>query len=133
MVAGYQYKVSKTCVYNINYHFVWSPKYRRPCLVGNIADDLKKLIRAKAEERDIKIEALEVMPDHVHVFVSAKPSLSPHLIVKYFKGVGSLALREKYPQLKKMTSLWSRSYYCGTVGSVSDSVVRSYIENQKGK
>lgn len=133
MVSGYEYKVSNKCVYNVNYHLVWCPKRRSPCLIGNIAEDLKTLIRAKANEKGIKIEAFEVMPDHVHVFVSAKPSFSPHIIVKYFKGAASCVLRKKYPQLQKMTSLWSRSYYCGTVGVVSESVVRAYIDNQKVK
>ena len=33
---------------------------------------------------------------------------------------------------KYIIGLWSRSYYAGSVGAVSESVVRRYIEAQKG-
>jgi putative transposase len=91
------------------------------------------IISEKASEINIEIGALEVMGDHVHVFVSAPSNLSPHEIVKKLKGATSNILRKKYPELKCIPCLWSGSYYVGTVGFVSDSVVKNYIESQKGK
>lgn len=126
-------KKSSGSVYNLNYHFVWTPKRRKAVLVENIAVDLKDLIIQKSSELGLTVESLEVMPDHVHVFVSAPPKLSPHKIVKTFKGSTSAILRQRYPQLLRLSCLWSASYYVGSVGFVSESVVRSYIENQKGK
>ena len=129
-----RYKISQGCVYNINYHLVWCPKYRKSVLIGSVADDLRKLIEAKAEELGIEIGGLEIMPDHVHLFVSAKPTLPAHYIVQQFKGVTSHELRNKYEHLrKKLPALWSRSYYVGTAGFVSDTVIKNYIANQKGK
>ena len=119
-------------VYEINYHFVWCPKYRRPVLVGGIADDAKVIIENLSKSLGCEIKALEVMPDHVHLFISALPKLSPQKLVKRFKGATSNALRKKYPQLLKIASLWSSSYYIGTVGHVSDVTVQLYIANQKG-
>jgi putative transposase len=120
-------------VYNVNYHLVWCSKRRKSVLVEGIANDAKEIFNEKASEMGIKIEILEVMPDHVHLFVSANPSLSPHQIVKRLKGATSNILRKKYPQLSRIPALWSSSYYVGTIGMVSESVVRNYIENQKGK
>jgi putative transposase len=119
-------------VYNLNYHLVWTPKYRKSVLVGLIGQDAKDIISSKAVEIGVCLESIEVMPDHVHVFVSAPPKLSPHQIVKKFKGASSNILRKKYPQLLRLPALWSSSYYCGSVGHVSESVVKHYIESQKG-
>lgn len=126
-------KVSRAGVYQIFYHLVWTPKRRASVLRGLIASDLKEIFEQVASEKDISIKTMEVMPDHVHLFVSCNPKISPHLVIKSFKGASSNILRKKYPQLLKLPCLWSSSYYCGTVGSVSDSVVQHYIQNQKGK
>lgn len=118
-------------IYNINYHLVWTPKRRKPVLVGLIEQELKEVLIQKSSEIEVSIESMEIMPDHVHLFVSAPPKVSPHQIVKKLKGASSNVLRKKYPQLLKLPCLWSSSYYCGTVGHVSESVVKHYIENQK--
>ena len=103
-------------------------------LIDNVAKDLEQLIREKAKEIDMTIEALEIMPDHIHIFVSSKPTLPIHYIIQQLKGFTSHELRNKYEHLKKkLPTLWSRSYYVGTIGFVSDTVVKNYIANQKGK
>lgn len=129
-----RYKLSPGCVYNVNYHIVWCSKYRKQVLVDNVAEDLKTLLYQKAKEIDVTIEALEIMPDHVHVFISCKPTLCIHFIVQQFKGLTSHELRGKYEHIRrKLPTLWSRSYYVGTIGYVSDTIVRNYIAQQKGK
>ena len=122
---------SRGGVYNLNYHVVWCTKYRRTVLVDLIASDLKRLFTEKCAELDVSIGAMEVMTDHVHLFIVSNPKLSPHEIIRILKGSTSNFLREKYPQLQKLPNLWGASYFCGTVGSVSESVVKSYILNQK--
>lgn len=108
------------------------PKYRRQVLTGRIADDLKKLLHQKADELQVEIEALEIVPDHVHLFVSADPTDAPQRLANQFKGFTSRMLREKYPALRfRLPSLWSRSYYVGSVGHVSEATIRKYIEAQK--
>lgn len=80
------------------------------------------------------IHTLEVMPDHVHLFVESDPTLCVAEIVNRLKGFTSHQLREEFPFLRsRLPTLWSRSYYAGSVGSVSEAVVRKYIESQKGK
>jgi putative transposase len=101
-------------------------------LTGEVAERLKELLYEKAEENDIVIEALEIMPDHVHLFVSADPTEAPQRIANQFKGYTSRVLREEFARLRsRMPTLWSRSYYVGSVGHVSEETVKKYIEAQK--
>lgn len=129
-----RYRKNAGAVYSLKYHLVFCPKYRRPVLVNGVDEALKQLIQAKAEELGITIHALEVMPDHVHIFLEADPTDAPHRIVNQIKGYTSRILREQFPWLKsRLPTLWSRSYFIASVGSVTEEAVRLYIENQKGK
>jgi len=128
------FKLSDHSAHNLNYHFVWCPKYRRKVLIDGIPKRLKQLIELKASNLKITIEAIEIMPDHVHVFISAPPTLAPHHIAAQFKGFTSHELRKEFPELRsKLPTLWSRSYYVGACGHASETIVKMYIENQKGK
>ena len=128
------YVSGQTCVHFMNYHFVWCPKYRRKVIVGKIEQRVKELIRMKAEELGCKIIALEVMPEHIHLFVQGKPTQSPNLIVGQIKGFSSRMLRQEFPELKsKLPTLWTRSYFVSTHGHISNDVIKKYIEEQKGK
>jgi REP-associated tyrosine transposase len=121
-------------VFSLKYHVVWCPKYRRPVLVKPVDERLKAMLRQKAVELGLTVHEMEVMPDHVHVFVEADPTICVAEIVNRLKGFTSHALREEFPFLKsRLPTLWSRSYYAGSVGSVSEAVVRKYIEGQKGR
>jgi putative transposase len=129
-----RYRRNAGAVYSIKYHLVWCPKYRRSVLNEPIAARLKELLQQKAKELEVEIEAFEIMPDHVHIFVNADPTESPAHLVNQFKGATSYQLRQEFPELKsKLPTLWSRSYYCGSVGYVSEETVKRYIELQKGK
>jgi putative transposase len=79
------------------------------------------------------IYTTEVMPDHVHLFVEADPTLCVAEIVNRFKGRTSRQLRQEFPFLRsRLPSLWSRSYFAASVGAVSEATIRRYIEAQKG-
>ena len=127
-----RWKCSRTCVYNIGYHIIWCPKYRRSVLVGNVEKRLKELLHEKAEEIDITIEKLEIMPDHVHLFVKTPPTVAPHWMVQQLKGYSSRILRQEFRGLKsRLPTLWTRSYYCESVGHISEETIKKYIEDQK--
>ena len=103
-------------------------------LVNGIDERLKGLIIEKAAMLGVEVAGLEVMPDHVHLFITAPPSEAPQHYVNQFKGYTSRILRQEFPELKrKLPCLWSRSYYIGAAGTVTEDVVKRYIENQKGK
>jgi putative transposase len=127
-----KYTHKKGIVYLNQYHVIFCPKYRRKVLVGEIANDLKDIFYNVAKERDFEIKALEIMPDHVHLFISLDPRLPLHETIRYLKWRSSRILREKYPKLKiRIPSLWTRSYFCCSVGNISDEAVKRYIEEQK--
>lgn len=101
-------------------------------LHGEIANRLKVLLHEKADALGVTIEGLEVMPDHVHLFVSAPPTEAPQHLANQFKGYTSRVLRDEFPGLKRrLPSLWSRSYYVGSAGHVSADTIQKYIEQQK--
>ena len=86
----------------------------------------------KCTENNYFIEAMEVMEDHIHIFLKASVKDSVHRIVSQLKGISSFQLRKLFPELKsRLPCMWTRSYYAGTVGHVSEETVKKYIENQK--
>lgn len=121
----------RNCVYQTAYHVVWCPKYRKSILIGSIADETKYLIEGICLERNWPVLALEVQPDHIHLFVSIPPSTSVADAVKILKGSTARKLFVKFPELKKQLCgghLWSPSYYVGTAGNVSSETIQKYIE-----
>ena len=129
-----QYAKNSGAVFSLKYHLVWCPKYRRHVLEGAIEKRLREVLEDVRAEHGWAIHALEVMPDHVHLFIESDPIYSVAEIVNRLKGASSRILRSEFPALRsRLPTLWSRSYYAGTVGAVSDAVVRRYIESQKGK
>lgn len=130
-------KHARTCVYNVNYHIVWSTKYRRKVLTGEIADYLKNLFQEIANDKGFEVILVEVgEQDHIHVFASAHPKISPSYIVKMLKGISGRHLFLKYPEIKTKLwkgRLWNSSFYLETVGSISEEAIKKYIENQNPK
>jgi putative transposase len=129
-----RYSKNAGAVFSLKYHIVWCPKYRKKVLVGDVEIRTKNVLYATAAQYGVLIETMEVMPDHVHLFVSSDPTRCVAEIVNRLKGASSRILREEFPHLKsRLPTLWSRSYYAGTVGHVSEATVAKYIENQKGR
>jgi putative transposase len=129
-----RYRKHVGCVYNLQYHLVWCPKYRKSVLVGPVESALKQRLSEKAQALSVEIEALEVMPDHVHLFMSAPPTLAPAQLANQFKGYTSRLLRQQFPHLRsRLPTLWSRSYYIGSAGAVTEETVKRYIAQQKAR
>ncbi len=131
--AGARYAKNAGAVFSLKFHTVWCPKYRRPVLTAPVDERLKEIVREIAARREMTLHALEVMPDHLHVFVEADPRWAPAEIVGKFKAISSRLLRQEFPALRsRLPTLWSRSYFIATVGAVSQATIRRYIEAQKG-
>lgn len=131
MVVSSVYQHNNTSVSLLRYHFVFCPKRRRKVLVGALADRLCQLLSEKANELGWLIVALEIMPDHVHLFISADPDIAPVQIMHRLKGYTSRVLRQEFPDLMRMPSLWTRSFFVSTAGMVSSKTVEQYIAAQK--
>lgn len=129
-----RYAKNAGAIFSLKVHLVWCPKYRRKVLVNGVDERLKTLLMEKSQERGFVIHAMEVMPDHVHLFLEHDPTYGVAEIVNRLKGYTSRILRSEFPCLRsRIPTLWSRSYFAGSVGSVTATAVQKYIEDQKGK
>lgn len=130
MAAG-RFRRTPGGVSSLGLHVVWCPKYRRRVLGGRVAARCAELREQIAAEHGREIVATEVMPDHVQLFVPVGPSDAPASVVRAFKGRTAWVLRAEFPYLGNGAKvLWSPSYFAGSVGYVSESAVRRYIEHQ---
>ena len=127
-----EYQRDEHRVHLIVYHLVWTPKRRKAVLTGTIAADCRKLIERKCAEQGWKIIELAIQPDHLHLFVQVWPTVSAAEVVKACKSLTSHELRNKYPILRRLPSLWTRSYFAATAGNVSSEAIRRYVAAQKG-
>ena len=126
---------ARTCVYNVNYHIVWCVKYRKPILNFSIQQELKQIIDDIADDKGFIIQKCEIgEKDHIHLFISAHPKLSPSYIVKMLKGISGRKLLLSHPEISRElwnNELWNSSYYLETIGSVSEENIKRYIDNQR--
>lgn len=141
-------KIRKTrnCKYNINYHFTWIPKTRAKIMVNPFDKDIKQFLLEKCNEKQWDPLALQVMPDHVHFFMSAPPKWAPSKIIGDLKAYSSKELRSKYSIIRDMRILnkgkenekdskdfWASGYYVGVAGHVTAHSVARYIAEQNKK
>ena len=125
-----QYRHSRHSVSLMNFHFVWIPRRRRKVLVGEVATRLEEIIKDVTADLSLNILAMEIMPDHVHLFVSCPPNIAADQIMFRIKGRSSRILRQEFPHLLKMPSMWTRSYFVSTAGNVSTETIKRYIAEQ---
>jgi len=127
-----KYRRTQTTVSLINYHFVFCPRYRRKIfLIPNVKERFKDMVKFICEELKIDIIAIECDKDHAHMFLNCLPMYGPSDIMQKIKGGTSKVLREEFLELSKMPSLWTRSYFVSTAGSVCSETIKKYVENQK--
>ncbi len=121
-------------VYRLEYHLVWTPKYRHPVFHEPYRTALKQIIRKAAYDYDIGILEIEIPPDHVHALVSLPPRISVSECMRILKSISAREFFSKYPDIGKKYfwggKLWSPSYYAETIGKRNESVIRAYIQNQ---
>jgi REP element-mobilizing transposase RayT len=127
-----EYRRTNKTVSLINYHFVFCPRYRRKIFLRtDVEERFKELVQEICESLGIAIVALECDKDHTHMFLNVLPTLSPADVMAKIKGVTSKTLREEFPHLKHLPSLWTRSYFVSTAGNVSSETIKRYVEQQK--
>ena len=125
---------TRHAVYDLKYHLVWIPKYRKQILSKEVARYLKEVFQRIAEEYEFKIDTMEVVEDHVHIFLEAPPRYSPAEVVQIMKSVSGRAVFKKFPKLRKQLwagELWNDGYFVRSVGDkVTADIIRKYIEYQ---
>lgn len=133
-VSEKEYRKGSHTVFDIKYHFVWVTKYRYHILKGPIGYRARELIRQTCEARNLTILKGSLSKDHVHLLLSCPPELSPSKIAQYIKGRSSRLLQREFPHLKKRywgRHLWARGYFCASSGTVTDEMIKEYIEKQE--
>ena len=130
-----QYHSASHCSYLIQYHIIWCPKFRFSVLKGKVDIALKQILQKICDEYGYLIKALEVMPDHIHIFVDVSQTVAPCDVVRTLKSISAIEMLRAFPQLKQFYArcgvLWSRGYFISTVGHISSATVIKYIEEQK--
>jgi putative transposase len=126
---------TKHAVYDLKYHLVWIPKYRANILGGEVSRYLKEVFARIAEEYEFHIDTMEVMEDHVPIFIEAPPSYSPARLVQVLKSISAKELYKKFPDMRKEMwsgKIWNEGYFVRSVGDkVTADIIRKYIEYQK--
>jgi len=120
-------KATRHSRYQIYYHLVWIPKYRKKTLGGKVKERLEEIFMEIAKDKGLEINGMEIMPDHIHLFVSSPPQNSPSLLVNWFKGISARLYNHRY---KDSRIRWTNAYYVGTAGTVSKETIQKYIEEQ---
>ena len=127
-------KRTRHAVYDLKYHIVWVPKYRKLILKGQLAKRLKEVFQEIAERYEFEIDTMEVKEDHVHLFLSAPPRYFPSEIVQITKSISAKVVFREFPEVEKQLwggELWNDGYFVRSVGDeVTSEVIRRYIKYQ---
>lgn len=127
-----KYRTTETTVYCCRYHVIFCPKYRRKVLINGIDERFKEIVLSMQEEQNFYVLEMEVMPDHVHLLLDVDPTIGINMLISRIKGKTAHILTREFPELRrKLPTLWTRSKFIATVGSVSLEVVKQYIKDQK--
>jgi len=105
-------KSTRHAKYELYYHIVFVPKYRRSHLTGKTKERLESIFAEICEDKGLELAESEVMPDHVHLFIGSPPKNAPSLIVNWVKGISARKYNQRYDDRVK----WTRSYYVGNSG-----------------
>ena len=128
------YRTGSHSRFDIKYHFVWVTKYRKAVLYGEVGQRLRQLVIEICKANEIEILSGHVAKDHVHVFLSCPPNVSPSKVMQYLKGKTSRKLMMEFQHIQKAfwgRHLWARGYFAATSGNVTDEVVLEYIRLQE--
>lgn len=110
-------------------HLVWVPKRRKRVLTGKVKARCAEIFASVAADNEWFIKAMEIAPDHIHLLVEHGPKVGIHQVVRAFKGRSSRLLRQEFPHLCKLPSLWTRSYFYDSTGKVTTERIEAYIND----
>ena len=118
--------------WNCKYHIVFTPKYRRQVVYGQLKADIGKILRTLCEQKKVNIIEAEACPDHIHMLVEIPPNISVAQFMGYLKGKSSLMIFDRHANLKYKYGnrhFWCRGYYVDTVGK-NKKAIEEYIRKQ---
>jgi putative transposase len=131
-----RYRLGAHTKSDLKIHVVWIPKYRKAVLTGDVALRVRDLVRQIAAQHELEILSGKVASDHVHVFLSYRPTQKVSQIMQWLKGTSSRVLLQEFPRLRKQfwgRHLWARGYLAVSSGNITDEMIREYIDEQEGE
>ena len=131
-----RYRLGAHTKSDLKIHVVWIPKYRKAVLTGDVALRVRELVRQIAAQHELEILSGKVACDHVHVFLSYRPTQKVSQIMQWLKGTSSRVLLQEFPRLRKQfwgRHLWARGYLAVSSGNITDEMIREYIDEQEGE
>ena len=124
------------CVYNLQYHLVLVTKYRRRCITSPMLTRLQNIFSELCEKWECQLIEFNGESDHVHLLLSLNPKVNPSIFVNNLKTVSSRYLRKEFSvhlqKVYRKPVFWSRSYCIITCGGAPLSIIKQYIEQQRG-
>ena len=125
-------KRTSHAVYDTKYHLVWTPKYRKWILKGDIRKRVQEIFEEISKNHEFEIDTLEVSEEHVHIFLSFPPRYSISRVVGMMKSISASVIFKEYPEVKQELcggEFWEDGYFVRTVGDkVTAEVIRKYIK-----
>jgi putative transposase len=131
-----RYRLGAHTKSDLKVHLVWIPKYRKAVLTGEVAIRVRDLIRQIAMEHELEIISGKVARDHVHVFLSYRPTQPVSQVMQWLKGISSRILLQEFPHLRKKfwgRHVWARGYLAVSSGTITDEMIKEYIDEQEGE
>ena len=131
-----RYRLGAHTKSDLKVHLVWIPKYRKAVLTGEVAIRVRDLIRQIAAEHELEIISGKVARDHVHVFLAYRPNQAISQVMQWLKGISTRVLLQGFPHLRKKfwgRHFWARGYFAVTSGTITDEMIKEYIEEQEGE
>jgi len=126
---------TKHAVYDVKYHFVWIPKYRKKMLNEEVGEYVEKVFSKIAEEYGWEIEEMAIQEEHVHVFMQVPPRYAPSKVVQVMKSISAREVFKRYPEIRKEMwagEFWSDGYFVRSVGDkVTAEIIKKYIRYQQ--
>ena len=127
-------RTSKHTVYDLKYHFVWIPKYRKQLLKGDVKEFTAEVFRRITREYGWEIEEMAIEADHVHLFLLVPPKYAPAKVVQIMKSISAREIFKEFPRLRKQLwagEFWAEGYFVRSVGdNVTSEIIKRHIRYQ---
>ncbi|MGW7482177.1 IS200/IS605 family transposase [Nonomuraea muscovyensis] len=127
-------RTGRHCVFVLHAHLVFVTKFRYRVFTDTHLTRLEEIMRAVSAYFETGLAEFNGENNHVHLLVNFPPKIALSKLVNSLKGVSSRRMRQEFPELAahsyRANTLWSGSYFAGSVGGAPISVLRQYIEQQ---
>jgi len=127
------YKSLSHSGWDCKYHVVWIQKFRKKVLYGQLREHMREILRELARQKESRVVAGHLMPDHIHMLISIPPQYAVASVVGFIKGKSAIHLARSFMGRRQNfigQNFWARGYLVSTVG-LDEALVREYIKKQE--